>query len=228
VKTSARGRLFSLITLEQLELQTGALLLASDGGLIDDTEATGCNHVLAVADLVVTCDLHFIGGLLGLVVSARPFVLERSLASDPGATESAFNHSSSLVVFGATDGANFNLAVVDVAFVDDVVFEIAITIVQTFAVIDASHNLGRNSFATNARAGGPGVSSFERVSDVDNSAVFDAFAWHQAGAVVGRLIADEDEIFLVHLFVQRDAFSLIDAAGSDTAHVSVIEFLAGV
>lgn len=217
------SRLFGVVALEGLEVQFSSVVQASEGGFIDDAVASGFDVVHAAADLVVATDLDFLGRVRFL--TAGPFVLEGFWSLDPRAADSAFNGFSFLVALGASDEAGLGL--VDGAFKDDFVVRETITIVHTFAVLDATGGLGRNLLATSAGAVEPEVSIFEGVSDVVLLTIFNATGRHHTSTIVHGLVADEHQIVMGGLLVQWDAFALVDATGGDDLQ-SVFGLLARV
>jgi hypothetical protein len=224
VETSALSRLFGVIALEGLEFQGSSVVQASsDVGFLDGAVASGFDVVHAAADLVVATDLDFLGRVI--LLTAGPFVLEGFWSLDPRAADSAFNGFSFLVALGASDEAGLGL--VDGAFEDDFVVGETITIVHTFAILDATGGLGRNFLATSAGAVEPEVSIFEGVSDGVLSTIFNATGRHHTSTIVHGLVADEDQIVMGGLLVQWDAFALVDATGGDDLQ-SIFGLLASV
>jgi len=224
VETGAGGRLFGVVALEGLEFQSGSVLETTEGGFVDDAEATGIDVVDAAADFVVATDLDFLGRVGGRVLLAGPFVLEGLRTFDPRAAQSAFDDFALLVALDATGDDHFLFVDVDAAFGDDVVVESAIAVVQAFAVVDATGGLGHDLLATDAGAGEPEFADFERVADVVFFTFFDATGGHHASSVVDGLVADHDEVVLGDFFAQLDSFALVDAAGVDRAQVFAVAF----
>jgi len=224
VETGALGRLFGVVALEGLEFQSGSVLLTTECGFFDGAEAAGLDVVDAAAGVVVATDLDFLGRFVGLIFLAGQFVLERCLTFDPGAAQSAFDDFAFLVALNATGGDDFLFVGVDAAFVDDVLVEEAIAVVQTFAVVDATGGFGHNFFATITGAGEPESANFERVADVVFATFFDATGGQQFSSVVDGFVADHDRIVLVDFFVQVNAFALVDAALVDRAQIFAVAF----
>lgn len=224
VETSAIGRLFGVVALEGLEFQSRSVLETTEGGFVDDAEASGFDVVDAAAGVVVATDLDFLGRVVSRIVLASQFVLERSSSLGPGAAQSAFDDFAFLVTLSATGGDHFLFGLVDAALVDDVVVEITIAVVQAFAVVEAAGGLGNDFLATNAGAGEPEFASFERVADVVFATFFDATGGHQASSVVDGLVADHDQFVLGDFFVQVNVFALIDAAQVDGAQIFAVAF----
>ena len=211
VETGAGRGLFGVITLERLEFQVLSILDTTEGGFLDDAIASGIDVVHATSDFVVATDLDFDGRVGGCVVFAHPFVLEGFRAFDPRASESAFDYASA-VGLSASGGADVGLASIDGAFVEDVVFGVSVTIVQTFATCHATGGFGHNLLATGAGAVVPVFSNFEGVTSVVLFAVFHASDLDQFAAIVDGFLAFEESIFFGYLLFLVDAFSGVDAS----------------
>jgi hypothetical protein len=209
VKTGAARRLFGVIALERLEFQILAIFDTTDGGFFDETITTGVDIVDTTADFVVATNLFFNGFIA--IGSASPFVLEGFLTFDPSATESAFDHASAIGL-SASNGTGTDVAVFDGAFVDDIIFEKAITIVQSFAAVDATSGLGYDFLATSASAVEPGLADFEGVASTVLFAVFHASDQDQFAAVVDSFLAFVHAIILRYFFFFVDTFSRVNAS----------------
>jgi len=209
VKTSALSRLLGVAALERLQFQTLAVRDATGEVLVDCAVAAGLDVVHAAADLVVATHLNFLG--LVAIGLASPFVLEGFRALDPGASQSAINLASAIAL-DASDSADGGLVAIDVAFVADVVLEVAVAIVQAFAVGDATGGLDQNLLAAEFGAGEPEFAGFEGVTGVVLFAVFHASDLDQFAAVVDGFLAFVQAVVLGHLLLLGDAFAGVHAS----------------
>lgn len=205
------SRLFGVVALERLEFQGLSVFDATDGGFFDDAVASGVDVVDTTSDFVVATDLFFDGGVGGGVVSAGPFVLEGFRALDPGATQTTFDGGAA-VALHATGGDDFLFVDIDAALEDDVVLEIPIAVVQTFATVQATRGSGLDLLATNARAVEPVFAGFESVTSFVLFAVFNASSLDEFVASVDGLFASDEGIVLGDAFFAVDAFAAIDAS----------------
>lgn len=214
MEAGAGRRLFGVITCEGLEFQASTFANATVSGFIDDAEAAGVDVVDAASNIVVATDRDFLGGVGGWVMDALDFVLLRGGAFDPGAAEFAFDGASAFAL-DAASGADIGLVVIDGAFVDDLVFEVAITIVQAFAVADAAGGFDGVFLAADAGAVEKVFARFDGIASAVALAVFHATSLHQLAATIGGFLADVDAIVLVDLLLLGDAFAGFDASVVD-------------
>lgn len=210
-KTGAGRGLLGVVALERLQVQAAARFDATERGFIDDSEATGVDVVDTTADVVIATNLAFDGRISGGVVIAFPFVLERCGAFDPRASEFAFDDSAGRIALHASDGANRLGVGVDVAFVDDFVILITITIVQTFSVGDATSDFHLNLLAAGTSAVEPIFAGFEGVTDSDFPAVFHASSLDQFRASVDGFVAQINGVLFGDFLFLVDASAAIDA-----------------
>jgi hypothetical protein len=227
-QTSALSRLFGIVSVEDFEFQGGSFVQAAQSSLIIETVAARFDVVHASAHIVVAADLDLLGRVVGGIILAEPFVLERSCSLDPRTAQFAFDDGSAFVTLRAGRNAEVILASFDGTFVDDIVFSVAITIVQASAIVDATGRLDGQFLAANTGACEPEFIDFDRFTLVVFLAVLDASDGHQTGPVVDSCIADVDEIVLGDLVIQGDtSTALIHTADIDTAQFAVISLLAG-
>jgi len=211
VKTGALSRLFRILALEGLQFQLAAIIDATGEVFINGAVASGFDVVHAAADLVVATNLDFLGRVGGGIVLASPFVLEGFLAFGPGASQSALDLASAVVLDAAHD-ADAGLVSIDVALIGDAGVEVAVTIVQAFAVGDASGRLGHDLLATSLGAVEPVFADFEGITGGVLFAVFHASDLDQLAAIVDGFLALVDGVILVHFLLLGDTFSGVHAA----------------
>lgn len=209
-------RLLGIVALEGLKFQDGTILQAANGVLLYETVAASFDVVDTITNVVVATDLDFLGGVGVGIVLATPFVLEGGLAFDPGATELALDAALAL---DASNGTDVILVGIDGAFVDDIVFGVAITVVQTFAIGQTTSSLGRECFAAALAAVEPEFANFEGFTSAVGLAVLETTSLDQSASTVDGLLAFVDTVILVDFFLEWDTLSRV--------HTSLVDRLQG-
>lgn len=195
-----------------LERQGTVRLGASGEALIDLAIAAGFDVVDATTDIVVAAELDDLSGVGSRVMDALDFVLEGSGTLGPGTSEFAFDVTVGLKAASGTDVA---LAAVNRAFVDDVVIEVTVTIVQAFAIADATGSLDGEFRAADAGAVEPEFAGFDGIAFIESLTLFEATSLDQSASSIFIFLADVDAIFLVRLLFLRDTFATFDASLAD-------------
>lgn len=210
MQTGAGGCLFGIIALEGLDFQVVTFLDAAESRLFDDAVAAWIDVVHATTNIVVATDWNFLGRVGGWVMLAGDLVLEGSGAFHPRASELAF-HSATFRLHAASS-AHFGLVIDDGAFIDDVVLEIAFTIVDALAVLDATGSLDGILGTAGAGAVVPEFARFDGITSIVGFAVFHASGLDQSAAFIFVFFAHIEAIFFLGLFIDGDVFAGIDAS----------------
>jgi len=224
-----RGQIADVIDLIRTDgHRIGAGLFATDSRFIDDLIAAGFDRVSALIQFVDAAMRYLDGDVGHFVVLAGHFVLERRRSLVPIAAEAPFDQRSGLVALNASGRSDLGAIGSDRTFVDDVVFEESIAVLDALALVHASDGLDADrSAAIGIRARVPEIAGDEAFADIVVAAVLVARdRAHAAGAVRG-LLALVDETAFGHLGVDIDSSAFVDAARY--ADVQVVAFLtAGV
>lgn len=212
----------SCFGVEELAAQRVSGLFATSETFVDRSEASGFDLVDAAADVVAATDCDF-DGLVGFF-AAGEFDQEWSRSFRPRASQFASDEAARLIFLGASDDTESGFTFIDGAFVEDLVFVVAIAVVETFAIADASGGFGDDLLATDAGAVVPvfaivvGIASFVLFS------VLHASGLNQFVATVSGFLAFVHGVVFGDVVVEVQTFATIDASLVDDFQGGAVGF----